>query len=81
MRPKSLIQGFDKDRLKILLTVFFLALAIPTAVLIWQAYSQLKWEAFHQYRGMAEELTKRMDASLSTGSTRPKPALSPTTHF
>ena len=64
MLPKSLIKGFDKDRLKILLTVFFLALAIPTAVLIWQAYSQLKWEAFHQYRGMAEELTKRMDASL-----------------
>ena len=64
MLPKTLIKGFDKDRLKILLTVFFLALAIPTAVLIWQAYSQLKWEAFHQYRGMAEELTKRMDASL-----------------
>lgn len=64
MLRKSLIKGFDKDRLKILLTVFFLALAIPTAVLIWQAYSQLKWEAFHQYRGMAEELTKRMDASL-----------------
>ena len=64
MLPKTLIKGFDKDRLKMLLALFFMALAIPTAVLIWQAYSQLKWEAFHQYRGMAEELTKRMDASL-----------------
>ena len=64
MLPKTLIKGFDKDRLKMLLALFFMALAIPTAVLIWQAYSQLKWEAFHQYRGMAEELTNRMDASL-----------------
>jgi signal transduction histidine kinase len=65
MLPKTLIKGFDKDRLKILLALFFMALAIPTAVLIWQAYSQLKWEAFHQYRGMAEELTNRMDSSLA----------------
>ena len=65
MLRKTLIKGFDKDRLKILLALFFLVLAIPTAVLIWQAYSQLKWEAFHQYRGMAEELTERMDSSLA----------------
>jgi len=67
MLPKTLIKGFDKDRLKILLALFFMALAIPTAVLVWQAYSQLKWEAFHQYRGMAEELTNRMDSSLVAG--------------
>jgi hypothetical protein len=64
MLPKTLIKGFDKDRLKVLLALFFMALAIPTTVLIWQAYSQLKWEAFHQYRGMAEELTNRMDSGL-----------------
>ncbi len=64
MLPKTLIKGFDKERLKMLLALLFMALAIPTAVLIWQAYSQLKWEAFHQYRGMAEELTNRMDSSL-----------------
>lgn len=44
--------------------VFFVALAIPTAALIWQAYDQLKWEAFHQYRGIAEELTRRIDLTL-----------------
>ena len=64
MLPNSLIKGFDKGRLKGLLAFFFLALAVPTAVLIWQAYSQLKWEAFHQYRGMAEELSNRIDSAL-----------------
>jgi signal transduction histidine kinase len=64
MLPKTLIKGFDKGRLRNLLLLFFLALAIPTAILIGQAYSQLKWEAFHQYRGLAEELTTRIDARL-----------------
>ena len=64
MFPKALIKGYDKNRLRNLLTIIFLALAIPTAVLIWQGYSQLKWEAFHQYRGLAEELDGRIDARL-----------------
>ncbi len=64
MFPKTLIKGYDKSRLRNLLAVIFLALAIPTAVLIRQGYSQLKWEAFHQYRGLAEELNSRIDASL-----------------
>jgi signal transduction histidine kinase len=63
--PKTLIKGFDKGRLKWLLAVFFLAMAVPTGALIWQAYSQLKWEAFHQYRGLAEDLTGRVDAQLT----------------
>lgn len=65
MLPKTLVKGFDKRRLKWLLAAFFLALAVPTGALIWQAYSQLKWEAFHQYRGLAEDLTGRVDAQLS----------------
>jgi len=65
MLPKSLIKGFDKRRLRVLLALFFIALAAPTAVLIWQAYSQLKWEAFHQHRGIAEELTQRIDSRLN----------------
>jgi len=64
MLPGTLVKGFDKRRLRNLLLLFFLALALPTAVLIRQAYSQLKWEAFHQYRGQAEELTARIDARL-----------------
>ena len=65
MLPNSLIKGFDKGRLRKLLAVIVLALAVPTAVLIWQAYGQLKWEAFHQYRGVAEELTRRIDTRLN----------------
>jgi signal transduction histidine kinase len=60
----ALTMGLDKKRLRWFLSFFFLALAIPTGFLIWQAYSQLKWEAFHQYRGMAEEQTRRIDASV-----------------
>jgi signal transduction histidine kinase len=63
--PKRLIEGFDGNRLRNFLALFFLALALPTAILIWQAYGQLKWEAFHQYRGVAEELTQRIDARLN----------------
>ena len=65
MLPKTLIKGFDKRRLRNLLVLIFLALAVPTAILICQAYSQLKWEAFHQYRGAAEELTGRIDTRLN----------------
>jgi len=65
MLPKTLIKGFDRSRLRKLLLLLFLALAVPTTVLVWQAYSQLKWEAFHQYRGVAEELTRRIDARVN----------------
>ena len=65
MLPKTLIKSFDKGRLRNLLLLIFLALAVPTTILIWQAYSQLKWEAFHQYRGAAEELTGRIDTRLN----------------
>jgi len=51
--------------LRNLLALFFIALAAPTVVLIWQAYGQLKWEAFHQHRGIAEELTQRIDSQLN----------------
>jgi len=63
--PGTLIKGFNKSRLRNILALFFMALAVPTAILIWQAYSQLKWEAFHQHRGVAEELTSRIDARVN----------------
>jgi len=64
MLPKRLLEGLDEVRLRNFLVLFFLALAAPTAILIWQAYSQLKWEAFHQYQGDAEEFSRRVDARL-----------------
>ena len=56
-----LLTGLDRRRLRRWLALFFLALAIPTAILIHQAYSELKWEAFHQHRLQAEELAARID--------------------
>ena len=54
----------DKRRLRLVLVVLFFSLAIPTLILAYQAYSQLKWEAFHQARVMAEELAARVDSHL-----------------
>lgn len=52
-------------RLTFLLVVFFLALAVPTSILVYQAYGQLKWEAFYQHQQLARELTLRIDSSFS----------------
>jgi signal transduction histidine kinase len=62
---RSGLAGLDKRRLRLWLALFFLALAIPSALLVHQAYRQLKWEAFHQYRGLAEELASRIDVRLA----------------
>lgn len=59
--PKSL----TTSRLRWWLLLFFLLLATPVAALIWHAWNQLKWEAFHQHRGLAEELASRINASLT----------------
>jgi signal transduction histidine kinase len=64
MFARRLITGYDERRLRNLLVALFLALAVPTAVLIWQAFGQLKWEAIHHYRTLAEEMTGRIDAAL-----------------
>ena len=55
---------FDERALKAVLVVFFLALAVPAGVLIAQAYSQLKWQAFRSTQVAAEDLAARIDASL-----------------
>ncbi len=48
-------------RLKTLLLLLFVALAIPTGVLVFQAYAQLKWEAFHQHQQLAREFSLLVD--------------------
>jgi signal transduction histidine kinase len=50
-----------KRRLKALLLLLFVALAVPTAVLVFQAYGQLKWEAFHQHQQLAREFSLLID--------------------
>ena len=63
MRAK-LYPQLDNKRLRRWLALFFLALLIPSAVLVYQAYDQLKWEAFHLHSKLAEELANRIDNRL-----------------
>lgn len=67
MLPATIVQNYDQKRLRNLLVLLFVALAIPTAAVIWQAYGQLKWEAFYQHRAQAEALTERIDNEISRG--------------
>ena len=62
--PRVRYSGSDKGRLRWLLGLFFVALTIPSVVLTWQAYSRLKWETFHQYQALAEEMLGRVDRRM-----------------
>ena len=44
---------------------FFVAITLPTILLIRYAYNQLQWEAFHQQRLAAETLVQQIDAALA----------------
>lgn len=57
-------RGPTEARLRLLLGVLFLALALPSALLFWQTQRQIRLEAWHQHRQLAEELTQRIDAGL-----------------
>ncbi|MCB1761218.1 MAG: sensor histidine kinase [Gammaproteobacteria bacterium] len=62
-----------RSALRRLLLLLFVALATPTAVLVWQALSEMKWEALHRHRLLAEELATRIDqaaAKLIAGEER-----------
>ncbi|MCW8907351.1 MAG: ATP-binding protein [Sedimenticola sp.] len=58
------LTGFDRRRLRRWLLLFFIALLIPSGVLVWYAYGQLKWEAFHNYRLQAEAFTRQIGRDL-----------------
>ena len=60
----KLFKALDQRGLRVLLALFFVALAAPAVVLVAQAYSQLKWEAFRSTQLAAEELAARIDAQL-----------------
>ncbi len=65
MLVRRTLSGLTQQKLRRALALFFIALALPTGVLIYQAYSQLKWEAFHQHQLMAEELSNRIRAQAA----------------
>jgi signal transduction histidine kinase len=55
----------DRRRLGVGIVLFFLALAVPTAILIRHAYGQLELAAFHQQRVLADEVARRIDLRLT----------------
>lgn len=61
---RGLRGSMSRGRLRWTLGLLFVALAIPSAVLVVQTQRQLKWEAFHQQRQLAVELAERIDARL-----------------
>ena len=64
MTKRNHLKRFDKSQLRRWLLLFFLALVVPTALLIQQSFKQLKWEAFHQHQVMADELFNRINGQL-----------------
>lgn len=55
----------ELQRLRVVLALFFLALAAPTAALIREAYQRLQWESFHQHQLLAEEFKARVEQRLT----------------
>ncbi|MGR8931227.1 MAG: sensor histidine kinase, partial [Gammaproteobacteria bacterium] len=60
MKPNELRQ-WSQWHLRGRLIGIFLGLALPMAALIYYAFDQLKWEAFHLNQVVAEELAQRID--------------------
>ncbi len=56
MKRTGFFRHLDLPRLRLLLSASFLALAIPAAILSYQSYQQIQWEAFHLQRQLAEAL-------------------------
>ena len=61
----STFDNLKPSRLRKLMWLFFFALALPTALLVYKSYDQLKWEAFYQHRVLAEELSNQIDQKFS----------------
>jgi signal transduction histidine kinase len=51
-------------RLRLLLGTLFLALALPSAFLIWRTEQQIRLEGWHQQREAAEQLARSIDSGL-----------------
>jgi signal transduction histidine kinase len=62
---RSALNNLSNNQLRRWLIAFFFALAIPSGLLVYQAYDQLKWEAFHRHRVLAEELAIRIDKAYA----------------
>jgi signal transduction histidine kinase len=64
VRGGKIFGKLDERRIRFVLAAFFAALAVPAALLIAQAYDQLKWEAFRSSQLLAEDFAARVDTDL-----------------
>lgn len=62
MAFRRTLSGMSRWQLRCWVAAFALALGIPAGALCINAYEQLKWQAFHQQRQLAEEFVQRVDA-------------------
>jgi len=60
----------DTRRLKLWLGLIWLGIALPTAVLVWQAYSQLEFETFYNYQSQAKQVVDAVDQQLLADASR-----------
>lgn len=58
------------ERLRLFMGLLWLAVTVPTVVLVVQTYRQMKWEAYYQYRSLADELVQRVDGQLQRSISR-----------
>ena len=64
MLSASLFGRLDERRVRWWLAAFFAALAVPAALLIAQAFDQLKWGALRSSQLLAEDFAARIDGNL-----------------
>ena len=51
-------------KLRLAVTVFFFALAVPAVALIYQTYLRLQWESFHQHQNLAKIVAAQLDQNV-----------------
>jgi signal transduction histidine kinase len=54
----------SKRKTRLIFIAFFFVLAVPSVVLSFQAYQQLRWQNLHQVRQVALEFAQRVDNTL-----------------
>ncbi|MCW8999192.1 MAG: hypothetical protein OQK04_10800, partial [Kangiellaceae bacterium] len=59
-----MLNRFSRSKLRWFFFLFFLALVIPSSILSWKAYEQLRWESLIQYQQEAASLTRQIDSLL-----------------
>ncbi len=58
------LHRIGKGRLRLILWSFFVALLVPSGLLIFKAYDELKWESLHHYQQSAASLLDQINTDI-----------------